>query len=48
MRDVACDWLMLWLYVADKAYVWCKILCFRRINVRKCIRMGITIFKIFI
>ena len=37
-----------WFYVADAAYVWCKILCFQCVKVKSNIRMGITIFKIFI
>ena len=48
ISDVACDWLTYWFDVADKAYIWCKILCLWQINFNKCIRMGITIFKIFI
>ena len=48
ISDVACYWLTFLFYLADEASVWCKILCLLQINVKMCIRMGITIFKMFI
>ena len=37
-----------WFYVADEAEVMRKILRYRRVLVKKYIRIGITIFEIFI
>ena len=48
MSIVACDRLMYWFNVADKVIVMCKLLYIRYVNFEKCIRMTITIFKIFI
>ena len=48
MSSVACDWLTLWFYVADELIFVQNNVFFEEINVKKCIRMGVTIFKIFI
>ena len=48
MNNVACDWLISWLYVTHDADRFVKNNAFSMFIVKKNIRMWITIFKFFI